>query len=185
MPSRQVNGGNSMDGGMWAAELGNWLVVQRLTIGTAESLTAGHLQVLISSISGSSRYFVGGVTAYNLRQKVRILHVDAAHAAEVNCVSLLVARQMAAGARRLFGTDLAVSTTGYAEPSPADQVAFPFAYYAIDGPFGVLDGRIDCPARSRTGVQRDVAVEVLRRLVAYLHAGDQARSAAGPAANPT
>lgn len=158
------------EGEKLAAELAGWLVPRQLTICVAESLTAGHLQALISSTSGSSRYFAGGLTAYSLRQKTAILQVDAAHAAAVNGVSPQVAREMAAGVRRLFATELALATTGYAEPSLAEGVAVPFAHYAIDGPLGVIDGRIDGPGLSRTAMQRHVAREVLRKLLEYLRA---------------
>lgn len=161
------------DGEKLAAELAHWLVPRQLTICVAESLTAGHLQALIGSTRGSSRYFAGGLTAYNLRQKTAILQVDAAHATAVHGVSPRVAREMAAGARRLFATELAVATTGYAEPSLAEGVAVPFAHYAIDGPQGVMDGRIEGSGQSRTAMQRHVAREVLRELLDYLRAWDR------------
>ena len=77
----------------------------RLTLAVAESLTAGQVQARIASVSGSSGYFLGGITAYTLEQKVRHLGVDRAAADPVDCVSAKVAEEMAAGAIRLFGSD--------------------------------------------------------------------------------
>ena len=95
----------------------------RRTLAVAESLTGGRLQALLTGVSGASACFLGGVCAYTVPQKARLLGVDAAHATEVDGVSARVAGEMAAGACRLFGADLAVATTGYAEPAPArDQV---------------------------------------------------------------
>lgn len=56
-------------------------IERRLTLAVAESLTGGNIQALLTAISGSSAYFSGGVTAYNLRQKVDILGVDETNAA--------------------------------------------------------------------------------------------------------
>ena len=66
-----------------------------LTLAVAESLTAGHVQARIAAVSGASAYFLGGVTAYALAQKVALLGVDRAAAERVNCVSADVARQTA------------------------------------------------------------------------------------------
>jgi PncC family amidohydrolase len=99
----------------------------RLTLAAAESLTAGNVQARIASVSGASGYFRGGVTAYSIAEKVKLLGVNRAAAKRVNCVSARVAEEMAVGAAKLFGADLAVATTGYAEPSAADGVAVPMA----------------------------------------------------------
>ncbi len=145
----------------------------RLTLAAAESLTAGHVQARIAAVSGSSEYFLGGVTAYSLDQKVRLLGVDRAAARKVNCVSAAVAEQMAVGALKLFGADVAVATTGYAEPSPADGVAAPQAWWAVAWKQGrakprVRHGFIECHGAKRTEVQAIVAEAVLTELVAWL-----------------
>lgn len=144
-----------------------------LTLAAAESLTAGHVQARIAAVSGSSEYFLGGVTAYSLDQKVRLLGVDRAAARKVNCVSAAVAEQMATGALKLFGADVAVATTGYAEPSPADGVTAPQAWWAVAWKQGrakprVRHGFIECHGAKRTEVQAIVAEAVLTELVAWL-----------------
>ncbi len=149
----------------------------RLTVAAAESLTCGRVQALLGSVSGSSDYFLGGITAYSLEQKVRHLGVDRAAAKRVNCVSAEVAEQMAQGACALFGSDLGVATTGYAEPSKAEGVSDPFAWWALAhrhhgrGKFvAVRSGRIECPGATRLDVQMMVAEAVITELVAYLRA---------------
>jgi nicotinamide-nucleotide amidase len=151
------------------------LPTPRLTLAVAESLTAGQVQARIAAVSGASDYFLGGITAYTLEQKVRHLGVDRAHAAMVNCVSPRVAEEMARGACALFGADVAIATTGYAEPSPADNVPVPMACWGLahvrgPGPVFVRTGRIECPGATRTGAQGGVADAVLAELVAYLRA---------------
>ncbi len=145
----------------------------RLTLAVAESLTAGNVQARVAAVSGSSEYFLGGVTAYSLEQKVKLLGVDRAAAKKVQCVSAGVAEEMARGACALFGADLGVATTGYAEPSPANAVAAPFAWWAVAqrvgrGKFLGKHGRVECPGASRTDAQAIVADAALAELVAWL-----------------
>jgi nicotinamide-nucleotide amidase len=145
----------------------------RLTLAAAESLTCGQVQAAVGAISGASEFFLGGVTAYSLDQKIALLGVNRRAAARVNCVSAEVAQEMARGACRLFDSDLGVATTGYAEPSPADGVIAPMAWWAIAhrrrGRFvAVRSGRVECPGEPRIEVQQIVAAALIAELVAYL-----------------
>ena len=144
-----------------------------LTLAAAESLTSGHVQARLGAVSGASNYFLGGVTAYTLAQKVKLLGVNRTHARRVNCVSQRVAVEMAQGAAALFGADLAVATTGYAEPSAADGVKAPLAWWALahrlrGGKFAVVSGLIEMPGAARVEAQERVAAEVLSELVKYI-----------------
>ena len=94
----------------------------RRTLAVAESLTCGRVQARIGAISGASEFFLGGITAYTLDQKVKHLGVDRAVAAPVNSVAAAVAEQMARGVCALFGSELGLATTGYAEPAPGVPV---------------------------------------------------------------
>lgn len=144
------------------------------SLGVAESLTCGLLQARVGAVSGASDYFRGGITAYTLEQKVRHLGVDAAAAAAVDCVSARVAEEMARGACRLFGAEVGVATTGYAEPNPARRIDAPFAWWAVavsssrSGTPRVWHGRVECPGAARVDVQSMVADAALAELVAIL-----------------
>ena len=145
----------------------------RLTLAVAESLTAGHAQARVAAVSGASEFFLGGLTAYSLEQKVRHLGVDRAAAKKVNCVSAEIAEQMARGVCGLFGADVGVATTGYAEPSAADGVAMPYAWWAVamrrrGGKFLMRHGRVECPGEPRVAVQAIVAEAAVAELVALL-----------------
>lgn len=145
----------------------------RPTLAVAESLTAGCLQALIASVDGASEYFVGGITCYSLAQKIRHLGLDADLVNGCNGVSRQVAEGMARGTLSLFGSDIALATTGYAAACPERQVAAPFAFWAIaqkntDGSLSERSGRFDFPALPRTEVQRAVAEMVLRELLGCL-----------------
>lgn len=145
----------------------------RLTLAAAESLTAGHVQARIAAAAGASNYFLGGITAYSLEQKVNHLGVNRAHARKVDCVSQRVAIEMALGACTLFRADLGVATTGYAEPDPKAGVKAPKAWWAVchrqrGGRSLLISGMIEMPGAKRVAAQERVAAEALRALVAYL-----------------
>ncbi len=157
-----------------AAELKK-LIMQKpaLTLAVAESLTAGQVQAQIAAVSGASDYFLGGITTYTLEQKVKQLGVNRVHAKSVDCVSQRVAVEMASGALNLFGAQLAVATTGYAEPEPKKKVKTPHAWWAIchrvrGGAVMVISGFVEVPGADRVTVQERVAEAVLQELVQYL-----------------
>jgi PncC family amidohydrolase len=91
-----------------------------LTVAAAESLTGGMICSAIVGRSGASAYFRGGVVVYSLDAKVQQLGVDRKTAEGCDCVSKAVAAQMAVGVSSLFGCEVGISTTGYAETCPAD-----------------------------------------------------------------
>lgn len=149
------------------------LTAPRLTLAVAESVTAGNVQARIAAISGASKFFLGGITAYNIDQKVKLLGVDRAAAEKVNCVSADVAEQMACGVCDLFNADLGVATTGYAEPSPSDGAITPFGWWAVvlrktAKQFELRRGRVECPGASRLGAQMIVAEAAYAELVALV-----------------
>jgi nicotinamide-nucleotide amidase len=145
----------------------------RWTLAAAESLTCGRVQARIGAVSGASNFFLGGLTAYSLEQKVRHLGVDREHAESVDCVSQRVAEEMARGASALFGSDLAVGTTGYAEAEAERGIRAPLAWWALwhdrrDGRATVRSGFIEAPGTERTKMQQLVADAVVGELVRYL-----------------
>ena len=99
-------------------DIKNLLIRRGQTIAVAESLTSGHLQVALASAQNASKFFQGGITAYNLGQKARHLKIEPIHAENCNCVSEKVASQMALNVVDLFSTDWSIGITGYAAPVP-------------------------------------------------------------------
>lgn len=95
------------------------LLGRGLTLGTAESCSGGLIGSRITDVSGSSGCYAGGVVSYSNEAKARLLGVREDLLEEHGAVSEPVAREMAAGVRRLLGTDLGVSATGIAGPSGA------------------------------------------------------------------
>lgn len=87
------------------------------TISSAESCTGGEISKLITSISGCSKTFIGGVVAYDSAMKVKLLQVSEDTIKQNTVVSAQVAQEMSLGCQKLFATDISVSTTGVAGPN--------------------------------------------------------------------
>ena len=104
------------------------------TISVAESLTAGGLANALTSASGSSAVFVGGLTAYRNEIKSTMLDVDPQIISDFTVVSEEVANAMADGARKIFGTTWAIGTTGAAGPDPLEGHAPGSVWISIRGP---------------------------------------------------
>lgn len=88
-----------------------------LTLGTAESLTAGLIAATVADVSGASAVLMGGVVSYDPRVKHEVLGVSQEVIDTVGVVSEACALQMADGARKLLKVDVALSATGVAGPT--------------------------------------------------------------------
>src|SRR3990172_9321642 len=97
--------------------VGRLLASKGLTIACAESCTGGSVSRKITSVPGSSRYFLGGVVAYSDALKESLLGVPRTTLAAHGAVSKETALAMASGIRAAAGADIGVSTTGIAGPS--------------------------------------------------------------------
>jgi nicotinamide-nucleotide amidase len=97
--------------------VGQLLVDQNRTLAVAESCTGGLLGGRITNVSGSSRYFKGGIVAYDNKIKVVQLNVPQELIDEFGAVSSETAAAMAAGAASALGADIGLSTTGIAGPT--------------------------------------------------------------------
>lgn len=87
-----------------------------LTVGFAESCTGGLTSHLVTSVPGSSDYFLGSVTSYDNRVKRSLLGVPEDILSTVGAVSAECARAMARGAQTALGVEVAIAITGIAGP---------------------------------------------------------------------
>lgn len=97
--------------------VGELLAAAGRTVVTAESCTGGGVAERLTSVPGSSSWYVGGVVTYSNRSKELLLEVSPEALRRYGAVSREVAVAMATGARRLLGGDYAVGVTGIAGPS--------------------------------------------------------------------
>lgn len=137
------------------------------TVSVAESASVGNLAKLLAAESGASKFFQGGVVAYSLRQKVKLLGVGEDHAQAVNCVSHQVAAEMARGVRNLFMTDVGVSITGYADP---DKHGKQFCYVGLSAFDQEETFLVVAPPLSRVRAQEFFASAAYNRLLTWLKA---------------
>jgi nicotinamide-nucleotide amidase len=100
-----------------AAAIHSLLQARGRTLAVAESFTGGRIAAALTSVPGASLSFVGGIVAYDNSIKIAELGVNAATVERVGAVSEEVAREMAQGARKRLGADVALSTTGIAGPT--------------------------------------------------------------------
>ena len=101
--------------------VGELLQRVRASLAVAESCTGGMLGARVTSVSGSSAYFLGGIIAYSNASKVRDLGVDPSILETEGAVSEPVAAQMALGVQRRFNADYALSVTGIAGPGGGSE----------------------------------------------------------------
>lgn len=99
------------------AVVGRLLAENMQTLATAESCTGGNISKKITSIAGSSAYFVGSLVAYQASIKIKELNVDAELIKKYTVVSSQVAEAMAKGIQQKFNTNYAIATTGNAGPT--------------------------------------------------------------------
>jgi nicotinamide-nucleotide amidase len=136
------------------------------TLAFGESCTGGLLSARLTDVAGASAFLDRSFVTYSNRAKVEELGVDAGLVQRVGAVSEEVAAAMAAGARRVAGTDIGVGITGIAGPdggTPEKPVGL--VYVALEGAAGTRVRRAVFPGgRERVRYQAtQVALEMLRR----------------------
>jgi nicotinamide-nucleotide amidase len=151
-----------------SSSIGSGLLDRDYTISTAESCTGGLLSHVLTGISGSSTYFMGGVVAYSNAIKEQVLGVRSETLQQYGAVSEQTAREMADGIRKKFGTDIGLSTTGVAGPTGGTH----------DKPVGLVWMGISTPAVThafkcrfkgeRLDIMRSTVIEILTCLLSEL-----------------
>lgn len=145
------------------------LTEKKLTLSTAESCTGGELARLITSVSGSSTYFLGGIIPYDYHKKVEILGVSEQTIADKTVVSEEVAQEMSLGCQRLFKTDISLSTTGVSGPNSDEfNNEIGTVYYSIRVKDFEKTNRLYLPHFERNDFANFVSQRVLQDLVAIL-----------------
>ncbi len=145
-----------------------------LTLGTAESCTGGLIAKRITDVPGAASVFKGGVVSYHCEVKAGALGVSQALLDEKSAVCAEVAGEMARGARKILGCDLAVAVTGVAGPDP-DERGNPvgLVYTALAAPDGLWVKRLNLSGpRARRDRIRNLAanhaLDMARRWLAGL-----------------
>jgi nicotinamide-nucleotide amidase len=138
------------------------------TIATAESCTSGALASKIASVSGASEYFIGSIVAYSNDVKKNILDVNEEVLISAGAVSQETVKQMALGAKKLFGTDYAIATSGIAGPTGGtDEKPIGTVWIGIAFPQGVITEKFQM-GKVRERVVRKTVLVALGRILSLI-----------------
>ena len=149
--------------------LGELLTERKLTISTSESCTGGELAKLITSVPGGSSYFLGGAVTYATEMKVKLLNVAQKTIDEKTVVSEEVAEEMAKGCQYLFGSDIAISTTGVAGPGKGeDGKEVGTVYYTIRNKHLSTTQKLFLPHLERADFVYFVAQKIIQDVVKFV-----------------
>jgi nicotinamide-nucleotide amidase len=154
-----------VDGETFPGAVSKALRAQEATLAFAESCTGGLAGQLITSESGASSFFRGGIVTYSDEMKTSVLGVKAETIADFGAVSEPTAREMAEGAKRVCNSSVAVSITGVAGPEGG----------APDKPVGTVCFAVCGPGTTRTSTKLFAGDRDRVRMAAAFYALDLAR----------
>jgi len=146
------------------------LEARGLKFSCAESCTGGWLAKCLTDRPGSSVWFEFGFVTYGNNAKQKLLGVRVATLDTHGAVSQQAAQEMATGARRVSGADLAVAITGIAGPGggTADKPVGT-VWFAWAGPDGILGAELRVFPGDRAAIRSQAVAAALDGTIARLH----------------
>jgi nicotinamide-nucleotide amidase len=158
-----------------AEEVGRSARAAGRRIATAESCTAGWIAKSLTDVPGSSAWVDSGYVTYSNTAKVRAVGVSERTLAEFGAVSEATVREMAIGALRASGVEMAIAVSGVAGPDggtaekPVGTVWFALATAEAQGPATVSEQRLFSGDRDQ--IRRQAVEHALRLALRLLRAG--------------
>jgi nicotinamide-nucleotide amidase len=146
--------------------VGYYLQMRNATLAVAESCTGGLLAERITSVSGSSRYFVGGAVVYSNQLKTAFADVPADLIEKHGAVSREVAAALAEGIRRRTGATFGVGITGVAGPTggtEAKPVGLVFHALASDAGTEIVERKFPGDRKRVRWFASQQAMDMVRR----------------------
>ena len=146
--------------------VGYYLQMRNATLAVAESCTGGLLAERITSVSGSSRYFVGGAVVYSNQLKTGFADVPPELIDKCGAVSREVAAALAEGIRRRTGATIGLGITGVAGPTggtDAKPVGLVFHALATDGATEVVERKFPGDRKHIRRFASQQALDMVRR----------------------
>lgn len=148
--------------------IGRLLTVSGKTMSAAESCTGGMISHLITSIPGSSSYYLGSVTSYANSVKENVLGVSPDIIRKHGAVSSECAAAMAEGVRKLTGSDFAISTTGIAGPGGgSDEKPVGLVWIGVSSQYSTETYKVQYKGDRQRNIERFAAyaLNILRKKI--------------------
>lgn len=150
--------------------VGRMLASRNLTVSAAESCTGGTVASTIVSVPGASRYFKGGIVAYDDEVKKALLKVNPCFLFTDGAVSKKIVEQMAEGVRDALKTDFAIATSGIAGPDGGTDIkpvgttwiAVASAHGTVSQVFGFGNNRERTMVRATAAALNMLRMEILK-----------------------
>jgi len=136
------------------------------TLSAAESCTGGRISHLLTTVSGSSAWYLGSVTSYAISVKEKVLGVPPETISAHGVVSSEVAAAMAEGVRSLTGSTFAVSTTGLAEGGDS-RYPEGTVWIGVTGPVGTRTFLYQFNKGRKANISR-FAIQALKFMAEYI-----------------
>ena len=138
------------------------------TLALAESCTGGYVSHLITSVPGSSDYFIGGVVSYANAVKMEELGIPSDMLELNGAVSRPVVERMAVGVRGALKTDWSIALTGVAGPDGGtEEKPVGTVWMAVAGPQGVRSVKVFFPGSRELVIRRSAiaSLDLLRKQI--------------------
>ncbi|GAB5556277.1 MAG: CinA family nicotinamide mononucleotide deamidase-related protein [Schleiferiaceae bacterium] len=138
------------------------------TLSTAESCTGGYIASKITSVPGSSSYFLGSVVAYDNEIKKNWLGVPAGDIEAHGAVSEQVVVAMAEGVKEKMGTTFSIATSGVAGPDGGTaEKPVGTVWIAVSGPEGTLAKKFQFGSHRERNIKKSglMALDILRKML--------------------
>ncbi|MGE9314377.1 CinA family protein [Niabella sp. CJ426] len=138
------------------------------TIATAESVTSGAIQFMLSTAKEAQQIYQGGITVYNSAQKAIHVKADPVYAEKVKGVSSELSTQLARSACTLFRSQIGIGITGFATPVPEEGINEVMAYVSIMRNGALLVNEKLVPKSKGPAAQWEFAENAIHRLANIL-----------------
>lgn len=137
------------------------------TLSIAESCTGGEISHLITTVPGSSEYYLGSVTSYSPAVKTKVLGVSQSTIDDFGIVSAEVASAMAEGVKKLTGSTFSVATTGWADSYGDEREPAGTVWVGVCGPCGTRTFRFNFRHDRKRNIERFAAsaLNELRKMI--------------------
>lgn len=147
--------------------IGRLLKSSGSTLSAAESCTGGEISHLLTTVPGSSEYYLGSVTSYAVPVKEKVLGVHGSTIEDNGIVSSAVAAEMAEGVRALTGSTYSVATTGWADKYGDERESAGTVWVAVAGPNGTITRKFRYNNDRKRNIERFAAsaLDTLRRVI--------------------